>query len=250
MRTSMKLRFFIITIIFSTFLFGRNDVDKLNTFSPKLHQIKDSTSQDLTANENKKFIEEKRLWWEAGINVSGLQNIGSEKRFGYLIGLTISHKLSNLIDIDISGLVSRQNLFLKNIKSTGSDGQFVYRIIHNYKISILFLELPVMINYKLWDNNFYSFYAGFGLGYSISSKDYSERTDFVNTGEILNIGIPVDEHYIEDSVFDNSGIHINSGIRFNYNKFMIKLLYVNKRYDLKRIDKEHTFSLHFGYNLD
>ena len=246
----MKLKCCLLTIVFSTFLFAQNNVSNFSTFSQDINEKVDSTLQDSTVNNTEKYIENRNLWLEAGVNLSSFQNVSSHERFGYSFGFTVSHYFTKSLGMDISGIVSRQYIFLKHRKSTGTNGQFVYRTYYDHKISLLFIETPIALNYKLWDKSSHSFYACFGIGYSISVKDYSERTNFKSTNEILDIGIPVDEHYIEDSVFDNSGISVNAGIRFNYNKFLIKFLYINKRYDLKRIDNQHTFSLHFGYKLD
>lgn len=245
-----KVKCCILFIISSTILFAQNYPGFNNASSQELKEEYEHLSRDTTINSIQQFSKKSNLLVEGGINVSSFQNIISERRFGYSIGLTYSYNFNNSIGIDISGLVSRQNILVKARETASLSGEFVHRIIYDTKISLLFLELPVMINFKIWNIGSTSCFIGLGLGYSISFKDYSRNENFVVADEIIDIPPPVDEYYIEDSVFDNSGKNINAGIWFKHNRILVKFLYMNRRYDLKRIDRAHIFSIHFGYHLN
>jgi len=235
----------IFFLIITSSIYSQDNPVLLNQF--KTEKI-DSISQISNDNRNSKFIHDIRLWWEAGINISDFQNIKNENRFGYSAGMTFSHDFNNYI-ITFSGFVSRQSLFLRQRKGSSSDGNFIYRMLYDYYISLLFIDIPVMINYKIWSNGSKTLYAGLGIGYSISIKDYSERSNFFNTREVISTGDLVDGYYIEDSVYSNSGVNFKADIWCEYKNFMFKFLYINKRYNLKKIDKPHTFSLHIGFSL-
>lgn len=215
-----------------------------------LNEDYESLMQDTSITSLQQFKNQNFLSIEGGINASNFQNISSENMYCYSIGLTYNYYFNNSISISISGVISRQNILLRNRETTGTDGIIVYKKFYDHKISLLFLELPVLINYKLWERKSAAIYFGIGPGISVSFYDYSKRTNFVKTNEIIDLPPPVDEYYIEDSVFDNSGMNINACIWFKHKRLLLKSLYINKRYNLKRIDRAHSFSLHIGYYLN
>lgn len=214
-----------------------------------LREINKDLSQDPTVAVTRPINALNKLFVEAGFNISSFQNIDSEQKTGYTFGLTYNAKICHSFVISISGLLSRQSSLLTKRKTTGTDGTYVYRVLFDHKVSILFLELPVTFNYKIWNKKYTSLYIGLGAGFSISVGDYSKRFNFKNTGVIVGDYILVDEYYIEDSVFDNSGSNITAGIYLIHGNFQFKFLYINKKYNLKRIDKTHSFLFNFGYQL-
>jgi hypothetical protein len=185
---------------------------------------------------------------QGGINFSNFQNTESRGKSGYLLGVTRNIPLNDVFGINISALFSMQNILIKNLQTTATDGTTVYRMLYDYEIGILFIELPIQISYNIFKKKSFNLYVGVGSGLSIQFKDYSKATNFVDTGEIIDKDPPTDENpYIDDSPFEYSGININAGIWFTYDKLIFKILYINKMYEIKKINKTYTLSLNFGY---
>ncbi|MHB2153846.1 hypothetical protein ACX8XN_05545 [Calditrichota bacterium GD2] len=226
----------------------------INTvISQNLNLKKEIESKDSLITINQQYKNDITLYFEAGMCLSKFQNINSKYGYGYSAGITIAHKLTKSIAFNYSVILSKQNILYKNHVSSWRDDNYVYRQFFDVNISVLFVELPVMINYKFWNTSSSSFYVSFGVGYSISIRNDYRKSNFRNTNEVLGtvfeIPIPENDKFIDDSIFDNSGYNINTGIQFKYKKIFLRFLYINKRYKLRYIDKEHTFLFNFGYQL-
>jgi len=191
------------------------------------------------------------LWLEAGINFSKYQNVDSEFKNGYTAGMNISHKLINQIELNYSLLLSQQNLVFKNKFSTWTDDEYVYKRYFDLETSMLFIEIPVMLQYKFWDNKSSSLYFGLGLGYSLSIKNEYTEYNYRNSNDILttidNYSVPVCDYYEDDK--DYSCFNINTSIKIKYKKVLLDFMYYNKRFLHSTIGKENTFSLSLGYQI-
>jgi len=222
-------------------------------FSQEIKELNDSSCQDsiIIANQNSK---KSNLLIEAGINVSGFQNINSEDRFGYSYGLTFSHNLTKSLGISLSLLLSRQNIYTRDREAIYEDDMICYRRYYDIKGSYLFLEFPTIVSYKLWEDESTALYIGIGRGLSLKRRGKTKRTNYKKTNEIVIpypcYYIPVDEYYYEESSLENSGLTYNAGLWFTHKKFIFKILYINKRYQFRDLDKLHLISIHFGYNLN
>ena len=156
--------------------------------------------------------------------------------------------------MNYSILLSKQNIFYKNHISSWRDDNYVYRQLYDVRISILFIELPLLLSYKFWNSGSSSFLGCIGPGYSISVKNDYKKSNYRNTDEILgtviDIPVPLSEYYYDDSEFDHSGFNLNAGIQFRYEKLLLNFLYIKKQYQFKTIGKEYTLLLNLGYQLN
>ena len=194
------------------------------------------------------FLKDNYMSIEGGFNFSDFNNsTDSQGKFGYLLGLTRNIPLNKKFGVNLSLFFSSQNILAKDLQITGTDGQIVYWMLYDYDINILFFELPVQINYKLIEKKSFNLYAGVGSGFSLQLKDRSKKTYINYNGEIIDTISSYNYIGEDDSPFEYSGININAGVWLTYNKIIFRILYINKMYEIKEIDKTYTISLTFGY---
>lgn len=183
-----------------------------------------------------------------GINFSGFQDITSDYETGYLCGLTFHYNINESFKIDISGLITRQRIFLKNRRTAMLVENDVRVIFYDSKISFLFLDLPVSVTYKFGESGEFSTYFSLGFGYNAAYSDDTKNINFITTDEILNIGPPVDEFYVGE-VQENSGGYYTTGIGIRYGPGIFNIIYKMKNYKLQGIDKTYSVEFLLGYSF-
>ena len=191
---------------------------------------------------------------EGGINFSSFQTMSSLIKPGYSLGLTFNYDITDKIGLSVSTFIAKENTYINNIKSIYKRDNICYREYYDFEASFLFLEFPVSLYYKFWENESSAIYLNIGYGYSLAYMDYSERTNFELTDEIV-IPYPCDyypqgDYYSKEDTMGKSGWSINAAVWIIYKKAIFKLLYINKRYAIPGFDNLHTLSVHIGYHIN
>ncbi len=148
---------------------------------------------------------------------------------------------------------TRINASPKNVegRSYASDG-YIYKAFINREISVGFLEIPILFSYDFFSIKKYDFNYLFGIGLVIAVKDFSKLVqpkDVTITDEIIGThDFPLDP--VETRFFiPNSGLNINTGVRFHLGRLYIDVLYTLYPYKVKEINKLNSISLRLGIDI-
>lgn len=217
---------------------------------------KDSLSDENRTNDTTAFekeSEESILFFSLGVNLSSFLHEEDEWQWGYNLGFTINFHVSKNFLITMPLSYTRINAAPRNVegKSYSNDG-YIYKTFVNREISIGFFEIPILFSYKFFSTKSYDLSCILGPGLVIAAKDFSKPVqpeDVTITDEIIgthNFPIdPVDTRF----TIPNSGLNVNTGIRFNVSRFYIDLLYVLYPYEIKNINKLNSISLRLGIDM-
>ena len=213
-----------------------------------INEASNSDSTKIHRSKNQAFF------IEGGINATRFQKLNSAFKPGYAFGLTFTYDITYSIGLSFTSLVARVNTYVNKISSVYQEDNICYRQYYDFDLSFLFLELPVSLSYKIWENNTAAIRFSIGYGLSLALRDNSERTNFVLTDEVVK-DYPCDyypegDYYNNDANFENSGTSLNAGIQIIYHRVILKVLYINKRYAIKGFDNLHSVSVNFGYIIN
>lgn len=235
-----KLPAFILIILISTATLSAKD-----SFGDE-NEINDTTAFE---KESKRSI----LFFSLGANLSTFLYEEDEWQLGYNLGFTINIHVYKNFSITLPLSYTRINAALRNVegKYYSNDG-YIYKAFVNRKISVGFLEFPILFSYKFFSTKSYDLSCILGPGLVIAAKDFSKPVqpeDVTITDEIIgthNFPIdPVDTRF----TIPNSGLNVNTGIRFHISRFYIDLLYVLYPYEIKNINKLNSISLRLGIDM-
>ena len=172
---------------------------------------------------------------------------------GYNIGLTFNFIVFKRLSISLPCSYTRINTAVKNVEGRfySIDDNYIYKKLTDWQISVGFLEIPILLCYKFCNTKRYKFSFTFGPGLVFAIKDFSRIENVTITDEIIGIYdvFPIDP--VNDNfTYNNSGINVYTGIRFNVNRFYIDLLYILYPYDIKEINKLNSISLRFSIDIN
>lgn len=189
---------------------------------------------------------EVKVLLSAGGNISKYISEMGDWQFGYRLGLTFIRNISSKIEITIPFSYIRTHAMPEKVKgkSYANDGN-IYRTFVDRDIAVGFIELPLLFSYNVYSAKTYNLHYLFGPGLVIAAKDYSkliEPKDVTITDEIIGThNFPLDPVETRFTI-PNSGLNVNTGIRFNVSRFYFDLLYVLYPYDVKEINKVNSIS--------
>jgi hypothetical protein len=221
------------------------------SFSLAIAQEQDSSN---SITKNKVFS--RSIVLEVGASYTGFQNLSSQERIGFSLGITRKFNLAKDWGLSFSGYLSQQNMFLKRVPGFGGNSEQVTRKYFDHDISVLFIEVPVFFSYQLWQRGNKSLHIALGMGVSVSVRNDSKQMNFVLTDEVLDVPPSVEARYLENSVFENSGSNINTSIWLNYRNYLFKIVYLNKFIyfnddnALMGYSKAHTLLFNLGYYIN
>ncbi len=194
-----------------------------------------------------------KLLWSFGTNLSSYVHRKSEWKPGYNVGLTFYFRVCKNLSITLPFSYTRIYTAFKNLegKFYSNDGH-IYKAFFNPDISIGFLEIPILFSYKFFTAKKYdlSFIGGSAL--AIAAKDYStpiQPEDVTITDEIIGTYDELPIYPSENFTYYNSGININTGIRFHVSRFYVDMLYILYPYKIKGINKLNSISLRLGIDV-
>ena len=188
-----------------------------------------------------------------GTNLSSFSGEEGDWQLGYNLGLTFNRHLYKNLSITLPLSYTRINTAPKNVegKSYGNDG-FIYRAFIDREISVGFLEFPILLSYNFSPTKKYETNYLLGFGLVLAAKDFSkvvQPEDVTITNEIIGTHDfpldPVDTRFF----IPNSGININTGVRFHVSRFYIDILYTLYPYTIKEINKLNSISLRLGIDI-
>lgn len=214
--------------------------------------------------DSEKSSQEAKLLWTFGTNLSSFLNEEGEWQWGYSIGLTFNFRVYKNLSMTLPFSYTRINAAPENVAERYYSNDlaeetpypldyYVYKMLVDRKISIGFLEFPILFSFKFLSGKKYDLSYLLGTGVVIATRDFSKPTqpdDVTITDEIIGVhdGFPLaspDETF----TISNSGININTGIRFHVSRFYIDLLYVLYPYKIKDINKLNSISLRLGIDI-
>jgi hypothetical protein len=221
------------------------------SFSLAIAQEQDSSN---SITKNKVFS--RSIVLEVGASYTGFQNLSSQERIGFSLGITRKFNLAKDWGLSFSGYLSQQNMFLKRVPGFGGNSEQVTRKYFDHDISVLFIEVPVFFSYQLWQRGNKSLHIALGMGVSVSVQNDSKQMNFVLTDEVLDVPSSVEIGYREYTRIVNSSSNSNAGIWLNYENCIFKVIYINKFFYFRRsralmnYDKAHTLLLNLGYYIN
>jgi len=219
-------------------------------------------SVDSTQNITKKAI----VLLSVGTNFSSYLHEEGQPRIGYNLGLTFNIPVYKNLSITLPFSYARINAAPERVagrsysydlaeKTPNPVDYYIYKLLVNRKISIGFVQFPILLSYKFLPKEKYDFSYMLGAGLVIAATDFSTPTqpkDVTITDEIIGTydTPPIDPTTDETFTLSNSGLTLNSGIRFHFTRFYIDLLYALYPYTIKDINKLNTLSLSLGIDLE
>lgn len=192
-----------------------------------------------------------------GTNLSSYLNEDGAWQLGYDLGLTFNIHVYRNLSMTLPFSYTRIEATPKNVegKFYSHDG-YIYKMFFNSEISIGFLEFPFLLDYKFYSTESYDLSYMLGPALALGVKDLSKPArgdDVTITNEIIGTyNVDSGDVYESDAYryLKNSGINLNTGIRFHVSRFYIDLLYCLYPYKIKHINKLNTISLRLGIDLE
>lgn len=218
------------------------------------NNLLDNKPQDIEETEKKprKTV----ILFSAGCNISSYFTEDGGWQLGYRIGMTINTKVSEAVFIMLPFAYVRINAFQKNVERKFYSGvyvdesyqdYYVYKLFRDWKISLAFFEFPVLLGYKVYQTNRYNISFTFGPGIAFAIKDISKQPTYTFTDEIIGThnGEVFNSFNESDAYryFKNSGLNLNTGIRFNVSRLYLDVMYTFYPYKIKEIKNLNTISL-------
>jgi hypothetical protein len=233
-----KLPAFILIILISTAAMSAKD-----SFGIK-NGINDRTASEKQSKKSKLLL-------SFGANLSSYLYQESEWQLGYSVGLTFNFRVYKNLLMTLPCSYTRINTAPKNVEGVSySDyGEYIYKTLTNWQISIGFLEIPILFSYKILTAKRYKLNYILGPGLVIAVKDFSRIENVTITNEIIGFndyGSDLGPYYY---LRENSGLNISTGIRLHVSRFYIDLLYVLYPYKIKQINKLNSISLRLGIDM-
>ena len=187
-----------------------------------------------------------------GTNLSSYLGEEGQWQLGYSFGITFNFGVYKNLSMTLPISYTRINAAVKNFesKSYSSDGN-IYKTLFDREISVGFLDFPILFSYNFFPTKKYDLKYLLGTGLIIGVKDFWKPPDNVTiTDEIIGThNIDIHDFPLDPAKPSNTGVNINTGVRFHVSRFYIDVLYILYPYTIKGINKLNAISLRLGIDI-
>jgi hypothetical protein len=213
------------------------------------------------------------LLWSFGVNWSSYIHEEGEWKLGYNLGLTFNIKIYKKLSITLPFSYARINAAPENVagrfysydhaeetsvhveETSYILDYYIYRSFVDREVSIGFLEFPILFSYNFFSTKRYQLSCLLGTGLVFAIKDFSKLSkpeDVTITNEIIGTYDTLPLAFSTDETFtlSNSGLTLNSGIRFHVGRLYVDILYILYPYTIKDINKLNSISLRIGIDIE
>jgi len=187
-----------------------------------------------------------------GNNFSSFLYKDNEWDNNYSWGVKINFMIYDVVTLTPFMLFSRSTNIIRNLEDQYFNSDYLYLRYYDYKFDATFVDLVLLLNFKIYQVNDFVFESGFGIGYSNGDKYLSKSYNYDITDQVIRY----DPNYtpglvskIESFQENGSGKSYYANLTVNYSRFAFSFMYTYKNMRVFEIRNLHTISFLFGINF-